>query len=307
MKSKEIKFSSFFDFSFQTQLNFASRSINWGYKKVFIKEKVKYFNALASFVDNHTIKLVKKSGKERTVTADKIVIATGGRPTYLNVEGCREHCITSDDLFWRKQAPGKTLVIGAGYIALECGGFIKGMGHEVAIMVRSVPLRTFDQDMVERIVEKMNDMGCRFLNKCSPDGFYKQENGKILAKWTRKLEDGGTEQLEEEFDTVLLAVGRTPDLSKLNLEAVGVDLSPKGRVIVDKHMKTSADNIFALGDIIVDSPELTPVANREGKYLSEWLFDGKDQTVNYDLIATTIFTPLEYACIGPSEKRAIEM
>ena len=282
------------------------RRINWSYKKKFIRESVTYKNALASFVDNHTIKLVKKDGTETTVTVDKVILATGGRPNYLDIEGGKEHTITSDDLFWRQEAPGKTLVIGAGYIALECGGFIKGMGHEVAIMVRSVPLRTFDQGMVGRIVKAMDHMGVRFLNKSTPNSFARQENGKVLAKWTTKLEDGTTEQHEEEFDTVLLAVGRKPDLSGLNLEAVGVQLDPKGRIIVDENKKTTADNIYAVGDIIVGSPELTPVAIREGINLAKRLYEGIDQKVNYDLIPTTIFTPLEYASIGPAEQVAYD-
>jgi thioredoxin reductase (NADPH) len=71
-------------------------------------------------------------------------VAVGGRPDYPNVPGAKEHCITSDDIFWMKKAPGKTLIIGAGYIAVECGGFIRGMGHEVSLLVRSTVLRNFD-------------------------------------------------------------------------------------------------------------------------------------------------------------------
>lgn len=278
------------------------RGLNWGYKKTFIAEKIKYIPKLASFIDNHTIKLVDAKGKEDKVTANHIVIATGGRPTYLDVPGLKENCITSDDLFWQKKAPGKTLVIGAGYIALECGGFVKGMGHEVAVMVRSVPLRNFDQDMVAKIVEKMEELGVRFLNQSNPSSFEKLENGKILAKWSA---NGLPEVFEEEFDTILLATGRTPDLSGLNLEAVNVELK-WSKVVVDKHNRTSTENIFAIGDIIVGSPELTPVAIREGILLAEYLYANSTKTLNYSLIATTIFTPLEYSCIGLSEEKAIE-
>lgn len=276
------------------------RGLNWGYKKAFIAEKIKFFPKLASFIDNHTIKLVDKKGRESQITADNVLIATGGRPTYLDVPGLKELCITSDDLFWQKKAPGKTLVIGAGYIALECGGFIKGMGHEVAIMVRSVPLRSFDQDMVGKVVEYMEETGVRFLNKSTPNSFEKLESGKILAKWN----SDGTE-VSEEFDTILLATGRTPDLSGLNLEAVGVELKWK-RVVVDENKKTTADNIYALGDIIVDAPELTPVAIKEGIYLIDRLYNNGTRRVNYNFIATTIFTPLEYSCIGFSEVKAQE-
>lgn len=172
-------------------------------------------------------------------------------------------------------------------------------------MVRSVPLRNFDQDMIARVVDKMDEMGVRFLNKSTPTEFIKQENGKILAKWTSNTEEGEDEQHEEEFDTVLMAVGRTPDLDGLNLEAVGVETKWK-RVVVDEHYRTSAENIYALGDIIVNSPELTPVAIAEGKIIADRLYGGLDRKLNYDLIATTIFTPLEYSKIGLSEEMAIQ-
>jgi thioredoxin reductase (NADPH) len=275
------------------------RGLNWGYKKTFIQEGIKFYPKLASFIDNHTIKLVDAKGKEETVTANHVVIATGGRPTYLDVPGLKENCITSDDIFWQKEAPGKTLVLGAGYIALECGGFIRGMGHDVSILVRSVPLRNFDQDMVEKIVLKMEESGIKFFHNANPTSFEKLENGKILAKWV-----GGEANFEEEYDTILLATGRTPDLSGLNLPAVGVELK-WDRVIVNEHHQTTADNIFAIGDIIVNSPELTPVAIREGLFLAEYLYNNGKKTVNYDVIATTIFTPLEYSCIGFSEEKAI--
>lgn len=94
------------------------KKLNFGYKMALNKEKVKYFNALAKMADAHTVELTDKDGKVTTVTADKILIATGGRPNYPDVEGARECCITSDDLFSLKTSPGKTLIIGASYIAL---------------------------------------------------------------------------------------------------------------------------------------------------------------------------------------------
>ena len=89
--------------------------------------------------------MVDSSKKETIVTAKHILIAVGGRPYVL--EKFKPYAITSDDIFWLKKAPGKTLIIGAGYIGLECGGFLAGLGYEVEIMYRSTPLRLFDQDM----------------------------------------------------------------------------------------------------------------------------------------------------------------
>lgn len=107
--------------NWETMVNNVQRYIkklNFGYKMTLNKEKVKYFNALAKMVDAHTIELVNNAGEKSTVTADKVLIAVGGRPNYPEVEGAREFCYTSDDLFSLKQSPGKTLIVGASYIAL---------------------------------------------------------------------------------------------------------------------------------------------------------------------------------------------
>ena len=132
-------------------VNLHIRSINWGYKIQLGEKKIDYQNKFASFVDPHTIALRDSKGNTKQVTAEKIVIAVGGRPSYPDIPGAREFGITSDDIFWRKTPPGKTLVVGASYVALECGGFIKGLGFDTTIMVRSILLRGFDQDMAERI------------------------------------------------------------------------------------------------------------------------------------------------------------
>lgn len=104
------------------------KNINNYYEKTVVKEKVNYMNRLGSIVDRNTVKVFdpKDPSSEELVTADHILIATGGRPKYLDIPGLKENCITSDDIFWRDEEPGRTLIIGAGYIGLECGGFLTG-------------------------------------------------------------------------------------------------------------------------------------------------------------------------------------
>jgi len=119
------------------------KSLNWGYKSELMKLKCKYFNYYATFVDAHTLEL--DNGKDKkTVTADKIVIAVGGRPSYPGIPGDKEFGLTSDDFFALKKNPGKTLMIGASYVALECAGFLTGLGYDTTVMVRSILLRGFD-------------------------------------------------------------------------------------------------------------------------------------------------------------------
>lgn len=149
-------------------------SLNWGYRTELRSAKVTYLNELGKMVDAHTVECTNKKGVKTTKTAEKIIIAVGGRPKYLDIPNERECCITSDDLFSLQKAPGKTfvlsiafvvnrpffnilcrLLIGASYIALECAGFLNGLGFDTTVMVRSIFLRGFDQDMAEKIADNM--------------------------------------------------------------------------------------------------------------------------------------------------------
>lgn len=124
-------------------------------------------------MDAHTVKLIDKRGKEETVTADKFCIATGGRPNYGGFEGAEENCISSDDIFWRKKQPGKTLVVGASYIALECAGFLASLGFDVTVMVRSILLRGFDQEIAGKIRVACEEAGVKFIEGSVPAKFEK--------------------------------------------------------------------------------------------------------------------------------------
>ena len=112
------------------------KGLNWGYKTQLRSQNVKYFNELASFTGPNTIKTINKKGEEKSVTADKFILATGGRPVYPDIPGAKEFGMTSDDIFSLQNDPGKTLLVGASYIALENAGFISGMGKNVTVMVR---------------------------------------------------------------------------------------------------------------------------------------------------------------------------
>ena len=223
-----------------------------------------YYNKYAKFIDQHTIELTDKKGKTETVTADKILIAIGLRPTYVDVPGAKEYCITSDDIFKLPKAPGKTLIIGASYIAVECASFLRSLGYDVTLMVRSIILRGFDRDMANRLRGVLERDGIKFLDKCVPLSFSKDRE-KIVCDF-KNNNDG--ESYKDEFDTVLLATGRTPDCSKINIEKTGVNLAKSGKIIVDQYDKTNIENIFAIGDISEGRPELAPPAIKAGKLLA---------------------------------------
>ena len=146
------------------------KSLNFSYRVGLTSANVKFIEAFASFTDPHTLHWEARNGKKGTATFDKALLAVGGRPTYLDIPG-RELAITSDDLFWRKTAPGRTLIIGAGYIALECASFIHHLGHDVSVMVRGEILRKMDRQAGQMVGELMERDGIRFLHPASPLSF----------------------------------------------------------------------------------------------------------------------------------------
>lgn len=281
-------------------------SLNWAYRVQLREKSVKYYNAFAIFEDEHTVKLIDRKGKEEKITADKFVLATGERPRYPNIEGVKDYSITSDDLFSLPYSPGKTLVLGASYVALECAGFLKGIGLDVTVVVRSILLRGFDQDIANKVGDYMEKHGVRFLKKFLPSKVEKLEDGTPgRYKVTMKNTETG-EEVVDEFNTILLGIGRDPCTSGIGLEKIGVKLDEKtGCVIADDYEQTSVANVYAVGDILLGKPELTPVAIQAGRLLARRLFGGANEKCDYINVPTTVFTPLEYGACGYSEEDAI--
>uniref|UniRef100_A0A8D2JKN0 Thioredoxin reductase 3 n=1 Tax=Sciurus vulgaris TaxID=55149 RepID=A0A8D2JKN0_SCIVU len=283
-------------------------SLNWSYRLSLRENGVAYVNAYGEFVDLHKIKATNKKGQETYFSASKFVIATGERPRYLGIQGDKEYCITSDDLFSLPYCPGKTLVVGASYVALECAGFLAGFGLDVTVMVRSVLLRGFDQEMAEKVGSYMEKHGVKFLRKFVPLMVQQLEKGspgklKVLAKSTE-----GPETIEDVYNTVLLAIGRDSCTRKLGLEKIGVKINEKnGKIPVNDMEQTNVPHIYAIGDVLEGKPELTPVAIKAGKLLARRLFGASLEKCDYINVPTTVFTPLEYGCCGFSEEKAIEV
>ncbi|ESO08733.1 hypothetical protein HELRODRAFT_186760 [Helobdella robusta] len=289
------------------------KSLNFNFRAQFIKKGVKYENAYASFVGPHRVKYVNRRSEEKEMTARYFILATGCRPKYMDIPGC-EYCITSDDLFSLPHSPGKTLVVGASYVALECAGFLKSLGLDVTIMVRSILLRGFDQQMADLIGKYMEDVcDIKFLRGFIPTKIEKVKDAEPGKPGTYRVtglnsKDNGDEiQVDDEYNTILLAIGRVPCTADLNLNAVGVNFDKKsGYIKCNERECTSTPYIFAVGDIVDGRPELTPVAIRAGKLLARRLFAGEMTLCDYINVPTTVFTPLEYGCIGLSEETAIE-
>jgi len=186
----------------------------------------------------------------------------------------------------------------------ECAGFLNSLGYDTSVMVRSILLRGFDPDMAERVGAHMKRKGVNFIHTSTPLSFTKKENNKIVCQYN----DHSLKMiLEEEYDTVLLAIGRTPESKKLGLEEIGIKLSQTGKILVDEKEKTNIDNVFAIGDCAEGRPELTPSAIMAGRYLARRLYGRQNVLMDYKNIATCVFTPLEYGSVGLTEQKAREI
>lgn len=280
-------------------------SLNWGYRVALRDKDVTYFNGFAEFVDPHTIKTVNRRGKEQTHTSERFLIATGMRPRYPDIPGCKEHTITSDDLFMLPYNPGKTVCIGASYVSLECAGFLAGMGNDVTVMVRSILLRGFDQDIAEKIGNYMEKHGTKFIRKAVPTKIEMVKEGTPPTLKVHFKRTEGGEESSIECNTVLMAVGRDACTTELGLEKVGVLTSPKNGKIPCTNEQTNVSHIYAVGDILEGGHELTPVAIEAGKLLAKRLYSTSTRQCDYVNVPTTVFTPLEYGSCGLPEEEAV--
>ncbi|XP_076202511.1 thioredoxin reductase 3 [Aptenodytes patagonicus] len=282
-------------------------SLNWGYRVSLREKSVTYLNSYGEFIEPHKIKATNRKGQVSYHTAETFVLATGERPRYLGIPGDKEYCITSDDLFSLPYCPGKTLVVGASYVALECAGFLAGLGLDVTVMVRSILLRGFDQEMAEKVGAYMETHGIKFIRKFVPVQVEQLEEGmpgrlKVTAKSTE-----GPEIFEEEYNTVLIAIGRDACTRNIGLETIGVKINEKnGKVPVNDEEQTNVPYVYAIGDILDGKLELTPVAIQAGKLLARRLYGGSSTKCDYINVPTTVFTPLEYGSCGLAEERAVE-
>ncbi len=263
--------------------------LNGIYRTILKNNDVTLHEARATLRDAHTLDI----GGE-TVTAENILVATGGWATVPDFPG-KEHVITSLEAFFLERFPARVLIVGGGYIAVEFAGILHGYGAEVIQLYRrELFLRGFDDDVRAHLADEMRKQGIDLRFNANVAGI--EKDGDLLRA---TLEDGTV----IETDCVLYATGRAPNTSKLGLEAAGVETAANGAVIVDDTFRTSAANIYALGDV-TDRIQLTPVAIAEAMVLSANLFDGKARRADYADIPTAVFSHPNIATVGLTEAEA---
>ncbi|WP_432460310.1 glutathione-disulfide reductase [Agarivorans sp. QJM3NY_25] len=292
------------DYGFDLQVNqfdwatlVASREayikrIHGSYDRVLGNNGVTLINGFAKFVDANTVEV---NGEQ--IRAKHILIATGGRPSIPAIPGA-ELGIDSDGFFALTEQPKRVLVLGAGYIAVELAGVLHSLGSDTHLAVRKhAPLRNFDPMLSETLVEIMAEDGPTLHTHSVPQSIEKQADGSLNVKF----ENGNN----IEVDCVIWAIGRDPATDNINLAAAGVEVDQRGYIQVDDYSNTTAAGVYAVGDNI-GKVELTPVAVKAGRLLSERLFNGKTEAkMDYQLIPTVVFSHPAIGTLGLTEPEAI--
>ena len=266
--------------------------IHGSYERGFDNNGVERVYEYARFVDPHTVEVAGER-----YTAPHILIATGGHALYPNIPGS-EYGITSDGFFELDEVPKRTAVIGAGYIAVEVAGVLNALGSDTHLFVRKDrPLRTFDKDIVDVLVDEMAKSGPTLHTHANATEVVKNADDSL----TISFDNGETITV----DCLIWAIGRAANTSGFGLEKTGVKLTEKGTIYSDEFENTSVPGIYALGDV-TGKLDLTPVAVKAGRQLSERLFNNKaDAKLDYTDVATVVFSHPVIGSVGFTEEKAI--
>ncbi|ESP04485.1 hypothetical protein LOTGIDRAFT_136113 [Lottia gigantea] len=265
--------------------------LNGIYDSNLDKAKVEKVLGHASFNADRTIKV-----GERTLSADHILIATGGKAVIPDIPGA-QHGITSDGFFDLKELPKKTVVVGAGYIAVELSGIFASLGSDTNMFIRhDKVLRNFDCGISDLVTENLAKGGVRVHKQTNVKKVEKESNGSL----TITTDNGNT---IKDVNCLLWAIGRVPN-TDIGLQSVGVELDSKGNVKVDEYQNTTAEKIYALGDVC-GKALLTPVAIAAGRRLAHRVFNKETGLkLDYSNIPTVVFSHPPTGTVGLTEEEA---
>lgn len=266
--------------------------LNGIYNNILSSNGVETILGRGTVIDDHTVEIAGKR-----YTAERILIAVGGWPTLPKLPGI-EHAITSNEALELPELPRRMVIVGGGYIAVEFAGIFAGLGVEVTEIIRADRLlRGFDDDLRSELEREMTKRGINVLCSTTVESITKKGNHYELT-----LGDGET----LETDCVMYATGRKPKVDGLGLENAGVELNDKGAIKVNQNYQTNVKSIYAVGDV-TDRVCLTPVALAEGQALVNHLYgDEKDADVDYENIASAVFSQPPLGTVGLTEAQARE-
>ena len=269
---------------------------------------MEYIHGRAHFTSPKSVEVVLDDGSKTSINAKKILIAVGGYPKMpKNIPGW-EHGINSDGFFDLEKQPRKVALVGAGYIAVEMAGMFNALGSETHLFIRQETfLRTFDPMVQEKILAEYERQGMHIHKNSSQQKVSKGSDGTLSIEYKDSQSPNGSKL--EGLDTLLWAIGRSPDIDDLNLKVVGeFKTNEKGHIEVDDYQNTNVENIYALGDVC-GKVELTPVAIAAGRRLADRLFGGSQfstSKLDYTNIPSVVFAHPEVGTVGLTEPQARE-
>lgn len=267
------------------------KRLNGVYEKILKNAGVEIIDGHARLIDPNTVAVGDKS-----ITAERILIATGGWPSVPDIPG-KEHSITSNEAFHLDKLPGKIVIVGGGYIAVEFAGIFQGMGVDTTLLYRGpLFMRGFDHDLRTTLAEEMRNKGINVMFGHVIDNIKKDED-----TLTATLDNGDTLTA----DQIMFAIGRRPRTEGLGLETLGIETGAAGEIKVNDHYQTSIPSIYAIGDV-TDRIQLTPVALAEGMVLAKRLYTREDKDVDYEDIPTCVFSQPNLGTVGLTEEQARE-
>lgn len=264
--------------------------LNAAYLRLLDNANVTLYSVHGKLLDAHHVQV-----GDKVVSAEKILIATGGRPWRPEIPGA-ELGITSDEAFHLEDLPGRIVIAGGGFIACEFAGIFNGLGSAVVQIYRGDQiLRGFDQDVRHTLAAEMQKKGIDIRLDNNITALRKSDQGHIVAV----LENGD----KLETDAVMFATGRVPNVKGLGLLDAGVEVKADGEIPVDEYSRTNLASVFAVGDV-TNRINLTPVALMEGHAFADTEFGGAPRRVNHGFAPSAVFSHPPVATVGYSEEEA---
>jgi glutathione reductase (NADPH) len=261
------------------------------YGTLLEKSGVKVFKSRATLTDAHTVQVANGD----RVKAAHVLISTGGTPSYGDKIPGIEHAISSNEAFHLPELPRRVVIQGGGYIAVEFAGIFAGLGAQVTLVYRGENiLRGFDDEVRQHLRMDMEKHGIRVVTGCTITAI--EHRG---GHYSVHLSSGN----HIPADKVMFATGRAPNVAKLGLKEAGVEIAKNGGVAVDEYSRTTAQNIYAVGDV-TNRINLTPVAIREGHAFADTVFGGKPTIVDHVNVPTAVFSEPEVGAVGLTEAEA---
>lgn len=261
-------------------------------KKSLTNAGIETFSGSAEFLDEQTLRV-----NGTTLQAEQFVIATGARPSLLDIPG-KEHFLTSADFLSLQEMPETVTFVGGGYIAFEFAAIANAAGAKVHLIQHNDrPLKAFDSELVQQLMAELENKGVTIHLNIETSKIDQKDNGYLLT------DDNG---FELETDLVFCSTGRIPNADNLQLEKAGVEFEKKG-ITVNEYLQTSCSNIFAIGDVLAkQQPKLTPVSTFEANYLVAYLTGETQESIAYPLISSQVFSGPKLAQVGVTIQKAQE-